>query len=51
MMERFCDDLKKLPEIVNSFDEDTWYALCDYITVYSKDDIRVTFRNGAEIKV
>lgn len=23
MMERFCDDLKKLPEIVDDFDEDT----------------------------
>ena len=33
------------------FDEGTWYAMCDYITVYSKDDIRVTFHNGMEIRV
>lgn len=43
--------LRSLPEQVEVFDEGTWYALCDYITVYSKDDIRVTFQNGMEIPV
>ena len=33
------------------FEEGTWYAMCDFITVYGKDDIRVTFHNGLEIRV
>lgn len=51
MMENFMETLQSLPEQVEIFDEGTWYALCDYITVYAKDDIRVAFQNGTEIKV
>ena len=51
MMENFMETLRSLPEQVEIFDEGTWYALCDYITVYGKDDIRVTFQNGTEIRV
>ncbi len=51
MMENFMKTLRSLPEQVEIFDEGTWYALCDHITVYGKDDIRVTFRNGMEIPV
>ena len=51
MMENFMETLRSLPEQVEIFDEGTWYALCDYITVYGKDDIRVTFQNGTEIPV
>ena len=51
MMENFMETLRSLPEQVELFDEGTWYALCDYITVYGKDDIKVTFQNGTEIKV
>ena len=51
MMENFMETLRSLPEQVEIFDEGTWYALCDYITVYGKDDIRVTFQNGTEITV
>lgn len=46
MMENFMETLQSLPEQVEIFDEGAWYALCDYITVYSKDDVRVTFQNG-----
>ncbi|MBR1738239.1 MAG: recombinase family protein [Firmicutes bacterium] len=49
MMENFMESLQLLPEQIEIFDEGTWYALCDHITVYSKDDIRVTFQNGMEI--
>lgn len=51
MMENFIEVLRSLPEQVDIFDEGTWYAMCDYITVYSKNDIRVTFQNGMEIRV
>ena len=46
MMENFMETLQSLPEQVEIFDEGAWYALRDYITVYSKDDVRVTFQNG-----
>ena len=51
MMESFMEALRSLPEQVEIFDEGAWYALCDFITVYGKDDIRVTFQNGTEIRV
>ena len=51
MMENFMETLWSLPEQVEIFDEGTWHALCDYITVYGKDDIRVTFQNGTEIRM
>lgn len=51
MMENFIEVLRSLPEQVDIFDEGTWYAMCDHITVYSKNDIRVTFQNGMEIRV
>lgn len=40
MMENFMKALQSLPEQVEIFDERTWYALCDYITVCGKNDIR-----------
>ena len=43
--------VKNYTEVLTKFDEDLWGALVDYITAYSNDDIRVTFRNGTEIKV
>lgn len=51
MMERFLAELQNLPEMIDRFDEDAWYALVDFITVHSGDDVRFTFRNGAEIAV
>lgn len=51
MMEHFQETLRSLPEQVEIFDEDAWLALCDHITVYGKNDIRVTFQNGMEIAV
>lgn len=44
--------IKELEEqgILTEFDERLWSSLVDFITVYSKDDIRVTFRDGTEIR-
>ena len=39
-----------MPDAVDSFDESAWYALVDYATVYGRDDVRFTFKNGMEIK-
>ncbi len=51
MMENFMAEFHRLPEAVDYFGEGAWYALVDFLTVYSKDDVRFTFKNGMEIKV
>ena len=37
-------------EPLTEFRETDWLAMVDYITVHSKKDIRVTFKDGTEIK-
>ncbi len=37
-------------EPLTEFRETDWLALVDYITVHSKKDIRMTFKDGTEIK-
>ena len=37
-------------EPTTEFRETDWLAMVDYITVHSKKDIRVTFKDGTEIK-
>ena len=44
------DTLEGMPDAVDSFDEGAWYALVDHATVYGRDDVRFTFKNGVEIK-
>lgn len=46
----FQKSLHSQKSFLTKFDNQTWYALVDYATVYSKDDIRFTFKNGTEIK-
>ncbi len=41
---------EKLDGPLTAFYEDDWYSLVDYATVYSREDIRFTFKNGMEIK-
>lgn len=47
---RFVSRLEKLDGPLTIFREDDWYSLVEYATVYSKEDIRFTFKNGMEIK-
>lgn len=51
--ERFSDFIHAFECIgtaIDDFDEGMWISLVDYMTVYSKDDVRVTFKDGTEIK-
>ena len=48
-MDSFIKELQE-QEFIKEFDERLWGSLVDFITVYSKDDIRVTFKDGTEIK-
>ena len=48
-IEDFLTTLKKA-NLVDTFDTALWCGLVDFATVYSKDDVRFTFKNGQEIK-
>ena len=50
MMQNLVDTLERMPDVVDSFDEGAWYALVNHATVYGRDDVRFTFKNGMEIK-
>ncbi len=49
--EQFLAELEKQEDVIMEFDESLWYALIDYVTVFNKDDVRFTFKDGTEIKV
>ena len=49
-IEQFLHTLSEQEQMVESFDKNLWCGLVDYVTVYTKEDIRVTFRNGTEIQ-
>ena len=48
-MDSFIKELQE-QELIKEFDARLWGSLVDFITVYNKDDIRVTFKDGTEIK-
>lgn len=50
MTEQFLNRIDK-PESIIEYSDELWYSLIDYVTIYSKEDIRFTFKNGMEIKL
>ena len=49
-MDSFIKEFQE-QELIKAFDVRLWGSLVDFITVYSKEDIRVTFKDGTEIKI
>lgn len=49
-IEAFLQSFKELPNTLTEFSAENWHALVDYATVYSADDIRITFKHNQEIK-
>lgn len=49
-VEDFLKAFEKTPGTLTEFSVDAFNGLVDHLTVHAKDDIRVTFRNGQEIK-
>ena len=47
---QFLATLGRQKDLVTTFDAVQFQSLVDFITVYSKDDIRINFKNGMEIK-
>ena len=43
-MQTFIKNVQELG-VITEFDEELWGVLVESVTVYSKDDIRVEFRN------
>ena len=50
-IERFLAELEGQDGVVTEFDEEQWYSMVDFVTVFDKEDIRFTFKDGTEIKV
>jgi hypothetical protein len=49
-VESFIAELGRQDGLIADFDERLWYSLVDFATVYSENDVRFTFKNGAEIQ-
>lgn len=49
-IEEFLKVLQEQDGLVTDFQTNLWCGLVDFMTVYSADDVRITFRNGMEIK-
>ena len=43
-------DIIREQDVIAEFDEALWASLVDFMTVKDKDDVRVTFKDGTEIK-
>ena len=48
--EDFLKAFENTPDSLTEFSLDAFNGLVDHLTVYAKDDIRFTFRNGQEIR-
>lgn len=46
----FLAALQAQETLVAKFESPLWYGLLDFVTVYAKDNVRFTFKNGTEIK-
>lgn len=49
-VESFLADLAKRDTLLTEFEPEAWHSLVDFVTVCGAEDIRVTFKNGKEIK-
>lgn len=49
-IEGFLKILQEQDWLVTEFQPNLWCGLVDFVTVHSADDVRITFRNGTEIK-
>lgn len=50
-LDGFAKAIKAQECAVTEFDEGLWGILTDFMTVYSKNDIGVTFKDGTEIRI
>jgi hypothetical protein len=48
-IQAFIRELRKQDALITEFDERLWYSLIEKVTVYSKNDVRFTFKDGSII--
>ena len=46
---QFITDLQAWDRVFEEFDERLWGSMVEYMTVYSKGNIRFTFKDGTEV--
>ena len=46
---RFLDDLKQRDGLIEEFDEKLWFATVESVTVYSENEVSVTFKDGTKV--
>ncbi len=51
ILRRYTSCLAEQNNAITEFDGSLWSGLVDFVTVYSKEDVRVTFKDGTEIAV
>ena len=49
-MDDFLTVFEKMPDTLTGFTFESWNSIVDYATIYSTDDIRVTFKKGQRIQ-
>ena len=49
-IETYLQELRER-ETLTEFREEDWLSMVDFITIHNKENIRVTFKDGAEIEV
>ena len=42
--------MRSLGGMITEFDPMLWVSLVDFVTVYSKNDVRITFKDGTKIQ-
>ena len=50
-LDAFAKALRSREAALSEFDEGLWGTVVDFMTVYGKGDIGVTFRDGTEIRI
>lgn len=50
-IEHYLEILQERKEAVTEYDVTLWHGMVEFVTVYSKDDIRFTMKDGTEIRV
>ncbi|MDD4112752.1 MAG: hypothetical protein PHC56_06940 [Herbinix sp.] len=50
ILKGFIKRLQKQERLIDEFDKSLWSSLVEFITVNNKEDIRITFKDGMEIK-
>ena len=49
-IEHYLTILEEKKEPITEYDAFLWHGMVEYVTVYSKDDIRFTMKDGTEIR-